>query len=200
MEEAVSQRVEDALDDVSHVHEIRSDSREGLSITVVGMTEDGDLRMFFSDVERGIDAIDDFPEDVEEPVIEELGRTDLVLGVLVSGPLSLPDLKAYCEDLKDRMQEAGLPLINVDGFSEHQLRVALSEAAMKQAGLTVPMVAEAIAARSRDMPLGTVETRETDILLRLDEQRRTPAEIESLVAAGSNATAHLFHKAVHAVD
>ena len=181
VEEAVSQRVEDALDDVSHVHEVRSDSREGLSITVVEMTEDGDFQTFFSDVERGIDAIDGFPEDVEEPVIEELGRTDLVLGVLVSGPLSLPDLKAYCEDLKDRMQEAGLPLIDVDGFSEHQLRVALSEAAMKQAALTVPMVAEAITAGSRDMPLGTVEARETDILLRLNEQRRTPAELESLV-------------------
>lgn len=181
VEETVSRRVEDALDDVSHVHEIRSDSREGLSMTVVEMTEDGDFQTFFSDVERGIDAIDDFPEGVEDPVIEELGRTDLVLGVLVSGPLGLPDLKAYCEDLKDRMQEAGLPLIDVDGFSEHQLRVALSQAAMKQAGLTVPMVAEAIAVRSRDMPLGTIESRETDILLRLDEQRRTPAELEGLV-------------------
>jgi len=82
VEEAVSQRVEDALDDVSHVHEVRSDSREGLSITVVEMTEAGDFQTFFNDVERGIDAIDDFPEGVEDPVIEELGRTDLVLGVL----------------------------------------------------------------------------------------------------------------------
>jgi multidrug efflux pump subunit AcrB len=145
------------------------------------MTEDGDFATFFSDVERGVDAIDDFPDGVEEPVIEELGRTDLVLGVLVSGPSSVSDLKAYCEDLKDRMQEAGLPLIDIEGFSEHQLRVTLSEPALKQAGLTVPMVAEAIAARSRDMPLGTVETREADILLRLDEQRRTAGELEDLV-------------------
>ncbi|MBN2450670.1 MAG: efflux RND transporter permease subunit, partial [Lentisphaeria bacterium] len=181
VEEAVGRRVEDALDDVSHVDEIRCDSREGLSITVVEMAEEGDFQTFFNDVERGIDAIDDFPEGVEDPVIEELGRTDLVLGVLVSGPLSVPDLKACSEDLKERMREAGLALIDIEGFSDRQLRVALSEPALRRTGLTVPMVAEAIAAQSRDMPLGTIETREMDILLRLDEHRRTPRELETLV-------------------
>lgn len=131
-------------DAVNYVHEIRADSREGLSITVVEMSEDGDFQTFFNDIERGIDAIDDFPDDVEEPVIAELGRTDLVMGVLVSGPLNVPDLKAYSEDLKDRMQESGLALIDIEGFSEHQLRVALSEPELRRTGLKVPMVAEAI--------------------------------------------------------
>lgn len=181
VEEAVARRIEDAVDDVHYVHEIRSDSREGLSITIVEMAENGDFQTFFNDIERGIDAIDDFPDQVEEPIIEELGRTDLVLGLLVSGPLSTPDLKAYSEDLKDRMQEAGLALIDIEGFSEHQLRVALNEAELRRAALTVPMVADAIAAQSRDMPLGTIETRERDILLRFDDQRRTPEELERLV-------------------
>lgn len=181
VEEVIARRIEDAVDDVNYVHEIRSDSREGLSITIVEMAEDGDFQTFFNDIERGIDAIDDFPVQVEEPIIEELGRTDLVLGLLISGPLSTPDLKAYSEDLKDRMQEAGLALIDIEGFSEHQLRVALSESELRRAGLTVPMVADAIAAQSLDMPLGTIETRERDILLRFDDQRRTPAELERLV-------------------
>lgn len=181
VEEVVAQRIEDALDDINHVQEIRSDSREGLSITVIEMSESGDFQTFFNDVERSIDAIDDFPNDIEEPVIEELGRTDHVLGLLVSGPLSVPDLKAYSEDLKDRMQEQGIALVNIDGFSEHQLRVELSESELRRAGLTVPMVADAIAAQSRDVPLGIVETRERDILLRFDEQRRTPEELERLV-------------------
>ncbi len=181
VEETVAQRVEDALDDVSYLHEIRTDSREGLSITVVEMSENGDFQTFFNDIERGIDAIDDFPDDVEEPVIVELGRTDLVMALLVAGPLDTPDLKAYSENLKDRMQESGLALIDIEGFSEHQLRLALSAAELRRTGLTVPMVADAIAAQSRDMPLGTIETRERDILLRFHDQRRTPEELERLV-------------------
>ncbi len=181
VEETVARRVEDALDDVTYLREIRSDSREGLSITVVEMSEGGDFQTFFNDIVRGIDAIDDFPEEVEDSVVKELGRTDLVLSLLVSGPLTMPDLKAYGENLKERMQEAGMPLIDIDGFSERQLRVALSEPELRRTGLTVPMVADAIAAQSRDMPLGTIETREQDILLRFEDQRRTPEELENLV-------------------
>ncbi|MDT8389949.1 MAG: efflux RND transporter permease subunit [Lentisphaeria bacterium] len=181
VEETVARRVEDAIDDVNYVREIRSDSREGLSITVVEMDEDGDFQSFFNDIERGIDAIDDFPAAVEDPVIAELGRTDLVMGLLVSGPLSVPDLKTYSEDLKDRMRETGLALIDVEGFSEHQLRVSLNEAELRRAGLSAPLVADAIAAQSRDTPLGMIETRERDILLRFTDQRRTPDELAALV-------------------
>ncbi len=181
VEETVAQRVEDALDDVNYLREIRSDSREGLSLTVLEMSENGDFQTFFNDIERAVDAVDDFPDGVEEPIIQELGRTDLVMGLLVSGPLSIPDLKAYSEDLKDRMQEAGLALIDIEGFAERQLRVSLSEAELRRTGLTIPMVADAIAAQSRDMPLGIVETAERDILLRLDARRHTPTGLADLV-------------------
>lgn len=181
VDEAVTQRIEDALDDVNFVSEIRSDSREGVSIVVVEMTEQGDFRTFFNDIERGVAAIDDFPDEVENPIIEELGRTDLVLGVLVSGPMRAPDLKAYAEDLKDRMRESGLSLVEIDGFSDRHFRVALSQSAIKAAGLSVPLVADAIAGQSRDTPLGIIETREQDILLRFNSRHRSPGQLEELV-------------------
>lgn len=187
VEETISRRIEDALDEVNYVHEIRTDSREGLAITVVEMDEKGDFAVFFNDIERAIGAIDTFPVEVEDPIIEELGRTDLVLGVLVSGPLSVPDLKDYAEDLKDRMQEAGLSLVEIEGFSDHQLRIALDESALRSRGLTVPGIAAAIAAQSRDLPLGMLETRDGDILLRFDEQRSAPIGLEKLVVYADQA-------------
>ncbi|MFO8049599.1 MAG: efflux RND transporter permease subunit, partial [Desulfosudaceae bacterium] len=93
----------------------------------------------------------------------------------------LPDLKAYCEGLKERLQEAGISLVEIDGFSEHQLRVSLSDAALRKLGLSVAQVAERIAAQSRDMPLGTVETRQRNILIRFTDQRTTPEALEKLV-------------------
>ena len=181
VEEAVTQRIEGAVDDVNFVEELRSDSREGLSITVIEMTEGGDFQTFFNDIERGVAAIDDFPDDVELSIVKELGRNDLVLGVLVSGAVDATALKAYSEDLKDRMQEAGLSLIEINGFSDRQFRVTLSKPALEAAGLSVPLVANAIAAQSRDTPLGIVETPEQDLLLRFDARRRSPNELENLV-------------------
>ncbi|MDD4098264.1 MAG: efflux RND transporter permease subunit, partial [Lentisphaeria bacterium] len=180
VEETIAQRLEDALGDVNFVQEIRSDSREGLSVTTVEMSAHGDFPTFFDDIERGLATIDDFPEGVEKPVVMELGRTDLVLSILVSGPMSAAALKAHAEELKDRLQEDGLNLIDVLGFSEHQLRVSLSAPALRQTGLTVPQVAAAITAQNRDLPLGLVETRDQDILIRFAEQRRTPADLAGL--------------------
>lgn len=181
VEEVVCRRVEDAVDGIIFVKEVRSDAREGIALIIVEMTEDGDIQTFLSDIETEVNAIDDFPTEVERPVISELGRTDPVLSLLVSGPMGLPDLKAYCEDLKDRMQEAGISLITIEGFSDHQLRISLSDAALRRLGLSVAQVADRIAAQSRDMPLGTIETGERDILLRLVDQRTTPETLEKLV-------------------
>ncbi len=181
VEEAVTQRIENALDDVNFVAELRTDSRENFSITVVEMSDDGDFQTFFNDIERSVGAIDDFPLEIEEPIIEELDRTDLVLGVLVSGPMRPPDLKTYSEDLKERMQEAGLSLISIEGFSERQLQVSISESALRATGLSVPLVADAISTQSRDTPLGIIQTRQRDILLRFDDRRKTPADLEELV-------------------
>jgi multidrug efflux pump subunit AcrB len=123
VEEVVCRRVEDAIDGINFVTEVRSDAREGIASIVVEMSADGNIQTFLSDIETEVDAIDDFPQEVERPVISELGRTDPVLSLLVSGPTNVPDLKAYCEDLKDRLQEAGVSLVTIEGFSDHQLRV-----------------------------------------------------------------------------
>ncbi len=181
VEEVICQRVENAIDGINYVKEVRSDAREGMAAIVVEMTAAGDIQTFIRDIETEINAIDDFPKQVEQPIIQELGKTDPVLSVLVSGPVELPDLKAYCEDVKDRLQEAGVSLVAIKGFSDHQLRISLSDAALRKTGLTAARVAEQIAAKSKDMPLGLLETREKDILLRLVDQRRTPVSLENLV-------------------
>ena len=181
VEEVVCRRVEDALDGIDFVAEIRADAREGAASIVVEMSNKGDIQSFIRDIETGVDAIDDFPPEVENPVIAELGRTDPVISLLVSGPMSEPDLKAYAEDLKERMQEAGVPLIKIQGFSDHQLRVSLSDMALRRLGLSAAQVAGRIAAQSKDLPLGTMETRERDILLRFVEQRRTSDSLAALV-------------------
>ena len=189
VEEAIAQRIEDALDDISHIEEIRVDARESLCITTVEMSNNGDFQVFFNDIERAIDAIDDFPADTEKPVVQELGRTDHVLGVIISGPVDAAGLKDYSEDFKDRLQESGLPLVDIAGFSERQFRVSLSERALRRSGLSVPAVANAIASQNRDLPLGTIESRDQDILIRLTDQRRSADELKNIVVRATTSGA-----------
>ena len=107
VEEAICQRIEDAIDGIDNVAEVTCDAREGLARAVVEMVEGGNLDRFSTDVRTEIDAITEFPDQAEDPVVKQLGRTDFVASVALTGAASKPDLKAYAEEMKDRMLRYG---------------------------------------------------------------------------------------------
>ena len=99
------------------------------------MDEGTDFDRFTTDVRTEIDAITDFPDQAEDPVVKQLGRTDFVASVAVTGAASKPDLKAYAEELKDRMLRfGGIPKIDIKGFSDHQIRIELPDEVIRQYG------------------------------------------------------------------
>ncbi len=182
VEEAICQRIEDAIDGVRFVEEIRSQARQNMGIVTVEMIQGGDYIAFKDEIDTEIAAIDDFPERSEEPVIKELNTTDPVLSLLVAGPMSPADLKLYAEDLKDRLQ--ALPevsLIEIDGFSDHQLRIELSKQALLRYNLSPADVAQVVSRQSVDLPAGTVEAQDEEVLIRFDEERTAADPLKDLV-------------------
>ncbi len=182
VEEAVCRPLEEALDGISYVEEVRSEALEGLGKVTLKMVEAGDFDAFQGDVDDKISGLDTLPEGAEEPVIKALGTEDRVLAILVSGPATVQELKAYCEDLKDRLRRLPqVSLVEVQGFGDHQLRVELSQEALARYDLGPADVSDAISAQSVDIPAGILETSERDLLARFVERRRTPEQLEDLV-------------------
>lgn len=192
VEEAICQRVEDALDRVRFVKELRCDARDGVAIVTVEMESEGSYQAFKDEIDTAIAAIDDFPAEVEEPVITQLHTTDLVLSILVGGPLPLTDLKAYCEDFKERLQQQPeISLVQIRGFATHQLRIELIDSALQRFGLSAAEVAEIVRRQSVDLPAGLIQTAEGELTLRFVEQRRSPRELEELVIVAGQGGAEI---------
>ncbi len=192
VEQAICQRIEDAVDSVNHIEEVRSEARENMGIVVAEMQEGKDFRQFIDDIKTEVEAIDDFPEQAETPIIRELGRTDQVISLAVTGPMPPPDLKAYCEDLKERLQmEDQISQVTIQGFSDHQIRIQVSAQALMQYGISVTDIADTISRQSVDMPLGTIETKAQEILIRFTDQRRSPLEFEDLVVVSGKSGAEI---------
>ncbi|MDY0212881.1 MAG: efflux RND transporter permease subunit [Desulfuromonadaceae bacterium] len=186
VEEAIVNSVEDAVDGVRFVEEVRSEAREGVAIITIEMTEGGDFPTFKDDIESEVDAIDNFPAGVETPVITQLGTKDQVLAVIVSGATTDIDLKNYCDVLKEKIKTLpGISLVDVKGFSERQLRVELSPQALMRHGLSTTDIVNAIKQQSINNPVGDIKTQEQEILLRFVEQRRDSMALESLVITGA---------------
>lgn len=187
VEEAVCQRLEDAIDGISDVAEMTCEAREGVSISVVEMEEGGDLARFMDDVKTEVDAISSFPEQTELPVIKELGRTDQVVSIAITGPMSVSDLKAYAEQVKEKMQQLPeVSQIDVAGFSDHQLRIEVPTLALRQYGLNMSDIANSVARQGIDLPSGSLETNDQDLLIRFTDLRRTPEELADLIIISAN--------------
>jgi hydrophobic/amphiphilic exporter-1 (mainly G- bacteria), HAE1 family len=146
VELAVCQRLEDAIDSVNDVDEMTCQAVENNATMIVKMTENGRFTQFMDEVKSEIDAIDDFPDQVELPVINQLGRTDHVVSLAVSGPMSTPDLKIYADQIKDRLQRLpSVSQVTLGGFSEHQLQVHVSAETLQRHGLSIRDLSNAIA-------------------------------------------------------
>ncbi len=182
VENAVCRRAEDALDSVSNVYEIKSEARENYGRIVAEMRDGGNIVQFLNDVKTEVEAIDDFPDEVEKPVVKQLGQTDMVLSIAITGPMSVPHLKAYCEKIKDRMvRMEEISQVEVLGFSDHQIRVEIPAVTLMQLGLSVSDIADRIARQSVDLPSGAIETRDADVLVRFSDERRSVREFEDLI-------------------
>lgn len=192
VEEAICQRVEDALDRVRFVHELRSDARDGLAIFTVEMEPHGDYQAFKDEIDTEVRAIDDFPAEVEAPIVTRLHTTELVLAILVSGDLPATDLEAYCDHFKQRLQrQPEVALVHIRGFATRQLRVELAEEALRRFQLSAAEVAALVQRQSVDLPAGLLQARDGEITLRFVEQRRSAHELEDLVLVAGQGGAEI---------
>ena len=182
VEDAVCRRLEDALEGIADLDEIRCDSREGLGTATAVMREGADMTRFLDDVKSEVDAIDDFPAQTEPPVIEELGRTEPVISIAVTGPDDPVALKAYAEDLKDRLMALeNIAEVTVNGFSDHHIRIEVPAWRLRQYGLSALEVADLVGRHSVGSPAGRLEGAAEDLLLRFDDQRKSADAFADLV-------------------
>jgi len=182
VEEAIARRLEDALDGIDYVKDVKTESREGVCFAVAEMEEGGDVQVFLDDIRTEIDGIDDFPEIAEKPVITQLDRVDPVVSIAVTAAASEPDLKEYCEQLKEKIQlHAGVRLITLEGFSDHQFRVEIPAFDLARYGVSAGHVADVLKRQSIDLPSGLVQAPDGDVLLRFKDERRTVQELEDLI-------------------
>jgi multidrug efflux pump subunit AcrB len=191
VEDAICRRIEDALESITDLYEMRCESREGLGTAVAKMREGASMPRFLDDVKSEVEAIDDFPDQTETPIVEELGRTDAVISVAIIGPEDPVALKAYAEDVKDRMTASiDVAEVTVTGFSDHHIRIEIPAWRLRQYGLSAVDIANVVGQQSLSSPAGRLEGSSEDLLLRFDDQRKSAEAFHDLIViSGSTGAA-----------
>ena len=174
--------LEDAIDGISFIDETRCEARQSMAIATVKMLEEGDFSLFMDDINSAIDEVDSFPEDSEEPIILELGRTQDVVTVALTANIKRQELKDLAEDIKQRMlRDPGIPLVAIEGFADRQFQIQISQANLRQYGLSLQDFAALVARQDLDLPVGDITTDSRDYQIRFSDERRSAKDLEELV-------------------
>jgi len=182
VEDAICRRVHDAVKGIDFLDETVCVAQDNVASATISMLAGGDPVRFLSDIDTEINAIDEFPERAEAPVVRELHRSDLVAAVAVAGDMPLDQLEDYAFALERRiMTLPGVASVDIKGVSQRQWQVEVPREVLGQHGLSARELAARVARQNIDMPLGTLETAGRDFQLRFTDQRRSLSELEDLV-------------------
>ncbi|MGC9402534.1 efflux RND transporter permease subunit [Vibrio genomosp. F10 str. 9ZC157] len=182
VEESICVRMEDAVDGLANIEETRCEAIEGSARLILKLGSKADIGRMLVDVQTQINAINDFPEEIESPMVQELDWNEPVVDIAISANTTWPELKDYAEKLKRTLKlDYDVSLVEVSGFSDHQFRVELDLQAVRQLGISVGDIADQIKRQNVKLPSGNVETTDKNFLIRFDERRISPLELESIV-------------------
>lgn len=184
--------MEDAVDGLSDIEQLSCEAREGVATLTVKMAESGKIERLMADVKAEIDAIDNFPQQIEKPIIKELGRDEPLITLVLSAQLDNIGLKNYAEQLKDKLKRLpGISLVDIAGFSDQQLRVDLSLPMLRQYGLSINDVVTFIQRQNIKLPSGSLETNNKILLLRFDQQQVDATSLGQLVITSTQSGAQV---------
>ena len=182
VEEAVTVRIEEAIQGLDGIAEITSTASEGIGVVTIELDLGADPRKVVDDIKSRVDAIDTFPVETEKPIVRELVARNQVVDLAVSGARDETILKAAAERVRDDLSSIpGISQVEITSARPYEISIEVSEAALRRHELTFDDVAAAVRRSSLDLPGGSVRADSGEVLLRTVGQAYRGAEYEALV-------------------
>jgi multidrug efflux pump subunit AcrB len=182
VEEAVCKRIEERVRGLEGVRRVRSTAAEGMGVVSVEVERGVDMSKLLDDIKNEVDRIDTFPDETEKPIIKELTRRNQVIDVVLYGDVNEKALKVAAELVRDDLRTSGvISQVELSGVRVDEISIEVSEDALRRYGLSFDQVSAAVRRTSLDLPAGSVESEDGEILLRTQGLMRSGGEYEDVV-------------------
>ena len=190
IETTVTKPIEEAVNTVSGIDELRSTSREGVSQVVIRFLLERNGEEAAQDVrDRVSTIIKNLPDGTDPPVIVKFDIDAApVMTVAVSGNRDLREITKIADDqIKQNLETVnGVGAVLIVGGRKRAVNVYLNPSRMEGFGLTVPQVRAALQAQNLEIPGGRVDTGTRELVLRTMGRMPTVEDFQSLIVANLN--------------
>ena len=147
VEKEITDRVERELQGLDGLDTLTSTSEESVSLVTVEFVSGTDIDDALQKVRDRVDRAEaEFPEDAEEPILQETEFSDIpILQVHLAGDLGPVVLKRIAQDLQDEIEALpGVLRANLVGGLEREVKVDVDPEALRLYGLSLQNFVDAI--------------------------------------------------------
>ena len=183
VEEGITRRVEEAVFGIEGVDRVLSRASENTGTITIELKDFVDVRKILDDVKSAVDRIADFPPgDAEEPDIVRQESTNEIMTLFVSSDGSEKYLRHGAEHLEQALLTLPtVSMVDLLGGRDYEISIEVAEDSLRQFGLTIDQVANAVRSSSVNLASGELRTESGDLLLRTNTKRETGEEFENIV-------------------
>ena len=187
VETEITDKIEEAVNTISGIDELRSTSSEGVSLVFVSFDLERDLDEAAQDVRDKINrALPNLPRTIEQPTIEKLDPdASPIMTISVASNRNIRELTEFADKVLRRQIESinGVGQVQIIGGRKRQVNVYLDGDKLRGYNLTVTQVSQALQAQNLEVPGGRVEQTDRALTLRTLGRLQSPADFNNIVVA-----------------
>ncbi|MGD9588429.1 MAG: efflux RND transporter permease subunit [Pyrinomonadaceae bacterium] len=187
IETEITDKIEEAVNSVSGIDELRSSSLEGISQVFVQFVLEKDVEIAFNEVQQKIQqVIPNLPDTAEQPTVLKFD-TDAapVLRITISGTASLREVTQVAKDkIRKRIESiSGVGQITMIGGQERQINIWVDPDKLRSYNVTPAEVTAALRVQNIEFPSGRIDEGQRETSIRTMGKIRNPSEFEDIVVA-----------------
>lgn len=197
VERLVTNKIEDRVLGVEQVSKVTSTSGDGVSSITVEFAASADIDKSIQLLKDEVDKVrPELPAEAEDPNVTDVNFADQpIIIASIAGELAPAELTAIGETVKDELERVpGVSSVELSGVRERQVDVVVEQAKLRQYGLSLSDITNAIRASGIASPLGSITVDDIAYAVRLE------AGLSSTDAVGNVALAGPGGSTIHVRD
>ena len=187
IETEITEKIEEAVNTISGIDELRSTSIEGVSQVFVQFVLEKDVNIAAQEVENRVQTvIPNLPDTAEQPTVQKLDSDAApILRIVVSAPTNLRDVTEVAKNkVKERIESvSGVGQVSIIGGRERQINVWVDPDKMRSYNVTPAEVSGALAFQNMEFPSGRLDEGQTETAVRTMGKIQKPEQFNDVVVA-----------------
>ncbi|UAB85803.1 efflux RND transporter permease subunit [Zunongwangia sp. SCSIO 43204] len=183
IEEGIILKIEDNLKGLDGIERVTSVARESGGSITVEIERDENIDVMLTEVKNAVDRVPTFPTGMEPLIVAKEESIRPTIRFAISGEkIPLVTLKRISEQIENdlRMMD-GISQIEIDGFPEEEIEIAVRENDLLAYNLTFEEVAQAVSGANILTTGGTIKTSSEDYLIRANNRSYYAEDLQDLV-------------------